>query len=305
MNPHLQSIADKIQQAENLTAAEKEFFLKALKDTDKAETLLQFKLERTEKDRHTLSVMLEESIEDLQKKAKAIEAQNRELEIESALERVRSVAMGMKQPADMLDVCKTIAHQLELLHVKEIRNIQTAIFYEHRGSYMNYQYYAKHDKTFITDTTYTDHEVARDFAAKMLKGKGEFYITHIEGREKLENWIAYQTSTNVFIDEYLHSASSLSYYWYSLGPVALGVSTYFPLTEEEENLFKRFLNVFELAYRRYMDIELAIAQAKEVQIELALGRVRARTMAMQKSEEIQDTTLVLFKQFKELGATTA
>ncbi len=225
---------------------------------------------------------------------------NGELETEAALEKVRAVAMSMKEPADMLEICKTISLQLKRLGVKEIRNVQTAIFYEERGTYMNYQYYAKHDKTFITDTIYTDHDVARDFATQMLRGKGKFYIHHIEGRKKLDNWIAYQKSTNVFIDEYLYTASSLSYYWYSLGPVALGISTYFPLTETEENLFKRFLNVFGLAYRRYLDIEKAEVQAREAEIELGLERVRARAMAMQKSDELSELADTVFKELTKL-----
>ncbi len=115
-------------------------------------------------------------------------------------------------------------------------------------------------------------------------------------------WIAYQKTTNVFIDTYLEEASSLNYYWYSLGPVALGISTYTPMSDNEINLFKRFKNVFELAYRRYLDIEKAEAQAREAQIELALERVRARTMAMQKSDELLDAAVTLFQQVKLLGA---
>jgi signal transduction histidine kinase len=65
-------------------------------------------------------------------------------------------------------------------------------------------------------------------------------------------------------------------------------------------LFKRFLKVFELAYRRYLDIEKAEAQARESQIQLALERVRARTMAMQKSEELKDVVHTLFERLKDL-----
>ncbi len=178
-----------------------------------------------------------------------LEEKNSELKVETALEKVRAVAMGMKNRADMLKICKTISQQLKKLGVKETRNVQTAIFYEEQGTYMNYEYYAKHNKTIITDVSYTNHTIHRKFAAQMLKGKGEFFNTHIKGKKKIADWIAYQKTTNVFIDKYLKTASSLSYYWFSLGPVALGISTYHPLTEEETDLFKRFLKVFELAYR--------------------------------------------------------
>jgi ketosteroid isomerase-like protein len=229
-----------------------------------------------------------------------LENKNRELEIETALEKVRTIAMGMKEPADMLDVCKTISLQLQSLGVKEIRNVQTAIFYESRGTYMNYEYYAKHKKTIITETVYTNHKIASAFAKKMLQGKGEIFITHIKGK-KVKDWIAYQKTTNVFIDRFLEKASSLNYYWHSLGPVALGISTYTPLSKEDLNLFKRFLNVFELAYTRYLDIEQAIAQAKEAKIEASLERVRAQAMSIRKSEELAGVGEIIFTELKFMG----
>jgi signal transduction histidine kinase len=229
-----------------------------------------------------------------------LEEKNRELEIESALEKVRSVAMGMKKREDMLQICKTISQQLAKLGIKEIRNVQTAIFYVSRQVYMNYEFYAKHDKTFITETSYTNHRIHRAFAMKMLKGKGQFYKTHIKGK-KVKDWIAYQKTTNVFIDKYLNTASSLNYYWHSLGPVALGISTYAPLTKESSELFLRFLKVFELAYRRYLDIEKAEAQAREAQMEAALERVRAGAMAMHSSNELNEVVHELRKQMGLLG----
>lgn len=222
------------------------------------------------------------------------------LEIEAALENVRAVALGMKQPADMLEVCRTISQQLTSLGVKEIRNVQTAIFYQDKGTYMNYEYYAKHDKAIITETGYNNNEIHRAFADKMLKGYGEFFVSHIKGSE-VKDWIAYQKTTNVFIDDYLNTASSLNYYWYSLGAVALGISTYEPMREEDMPLFKRFLKVFELSYTRYLDIEQAIAQAREAQIETALERVRSRAAAMYNSSELKDVANEMRNQLSLLG----
>jgi hypothetical protein len=125
----------------------------------------------------------QKSLKELKAARLELSSKNKELEIESTLERVRTVAMGMKEPADMLDVCKTISIQLQSLGVKEIRNVQTAIFYESKGTYMNYEYYAKHRKTIITETSFTNHKVRKTFAAKMMKGKGEFFITHIKGKK--------------------------------------------------------------------------------------------------------------------------
>jgi signal transduction histidine kinase len=239
-------------------------------------------------------------------KRRTIELENksRELEIETSLEKVRTAAMGMKKPEDMLDICKTIAGQMAQYGVKEIRNVQTAIFYEARGTYMNYEYYAKHDKTFITDVNFKGHKVQLSFAKKMMKGANQQVEEHFKGK-KLKDWYAYQKTTNQFADKYLLKADSLNYYWFSLGPVALGVSTYYPLTNQESGLFKRFLKVFELAYRRYLDIEKAEAQAREAQIELGLERVRARAMAMHHSAELADLVATVFRELNQLEFSLA
>ena len=247
--------------------------------------------------RHEQKQMPEEKNSKLEKKLAAL---TRELDIQASLEKVRVIALEMKIPGDMPDVCRVISQQLEGLGVKEIRNVQTAIFYSEKGTYMNYEFYAKHDKTFITEVSYTDHAIARSFADQMLKGNGEFFITHLKGKE-VKDWLNYQRGTNVFIDTWLETATSLNYYWYSLGPVALGISTYAPFNENEIELFKRFRNVFELAYRRYLDIEKAEAQAREAQIEAALESVRASSMSMHHSNELENVVKTLALKFTELG----
>ena len=237
--------------------------------------------------------------EEIETQRDELENKNSELEVEASLERVRTVAMGMNKADDMLDVCKTIAQQLAQLGVKEIRNVQTAIFSTERDTYMNYEYYVKHDKPIITETTYSNNEKHTEFAERMRKGYGQFSELNISADE-IKDWIAYQKTTNVFIDDFLETAPSLNYYWYSLGTVALGISSYQPLTDENKLLFKRFLKVFELSYTRYSDIKQAEGQAREAEIELSLERVRARAMAMQNSEELSGLVATLVAELGKL-----
>ena len=86
-----------------------------MKAADRELEITAFKLDRTEKVKRTTGILLEETIAELEQKRAAVEAQNLELEIESSLERVRTVAMGMKKPDDMLDVCRMISGQLQQL----------------------------------------------------------------------------------------------------------------------------------------------------------------------------------------------
>ncbi len=232
----------------------------------------------------------------------AAELQNRrrELEVETALEKVRGEAMSMKRPDDMPGVCRSIAIQLSSLGIHVIRNVQTAVFHPEQKTYTNYEYYFRHHKSFITETTYANNPIHHAFARKMMKGKGQVSVTHIKGREKLLDWLAYQKTTNVFIDKYLKTADSLNYYWYSLGPIALGISTYYPLDNDQQSLFVRFRDVFEFSYIRYLDLQNAQAQAREAQIEAALERVRSRSMAMRKSDELKEVIRIVLEQFVHL-----
>jgi signal transduction histidine kinase len=302
MNKQLQTLMDFIQQNKGLSAEERSMLLTEVKKVSSDLEIAEFKLERTEKVKRTTAILLEETIEELEQKRKAVEAQNRDLEIESSLERVRTVAMGMRKPDDMLEVCRIISQQSESLGIKEIRNVQTAIIYEDKGTYINYEYYAKHDKLLVTEVDFKNHELQSLFANQMLRGAEELFTRSLNGKE-VQDWYLYQQGTNQFADSFLGKTESLNYYWYSLGPVALGMSTYAPLNNEEITLFKRFRNVFDLAYRRFLDIEQAEAQARDAKIEASLERVRAQALSMRKPVDLPGICEVLFTELHTLGFT--
>jgi signal transduction histidine kinase/ketosteroid isomerase-like protein len=229
-----------------------------------------------------------------------LEQKNRELEIETALERVRTVAMAMQQPDVMLDICQIISTELQNLGVAEIRNIQTGIIDVSKDSYLNYEYFRLEKKKLVTVVEYKKHKEVHAFVKKMMKGPESFFTTQFKG-VPLKQYIQYMVKAGQFVDPATKKTASLHYYFYSIGPGALGISSYAPLTKDAIVLFKQFRNVFQLAYRRFMDIEKAIAQAKEAQIELALERVRSRTMAMHKSDELKEIIMVVSEQLQKLG----
>jgi hypothetical protein len=240
-----------------------------------------------------LEKLVSEKTEDLVTKEQRI--RNR-----SSLEKVRSSALTMKQPSDMLDVCKVISDQLQLLGVSNIRNVQTAIINEHKGTYLNYQYFIAYDKGIVEDTEYNKHPKVFEMVQEMKRSENSNFSGSFEG-EELNRFREYRKQDNQFPDPLLDAAKSVHYYFYSIGFGGLGLSTYEPLNDDALEIFKRFHNVFTLAYRRFIDIEKAEAQAKEAQIELALERVRARTMAMQSSNELKEVVLNMFDGLKSLG----
>src|SRR6187549_678952 len=121
MNQKLQQILFFIQQSEHLGDDEKNALLKTLKEVDKEIEITNFKLDRTEKVKRTTAILLEETIGELEQKRRAVEAQNKELEIEGALERVRATAMGMRKADDLLNVCQILFKELQSLGFSELR----------------------------------------------------------------------------------------------------------------------------------------------------------------------------------------
>jgi signal transduction histidine kinase len=233
---------------------------------------------------------------DLQK----AESQAREAQIETALERVRAVAMAMHKPEEMLDMCKVIANELQKLNIEKVKLVETLVFYPEKEILLDYEHYPISNHTCISTIEYKKHPAILDMANKMLSSNEGFYHNRLTGQE-LKEWIAYMQSINLYVEPQLLVEDELNYYFHSIGSAALGLVTFRMLNDEEIGLFKRLRNVFELAYTRYVDIERALAQAREAQIEAALEKVRSRTLAMQKSDELAETSAVLFKQLIGLG----
>ena len=84
------------------------------------------------------------SIEEVQKmlevKSLALEKLQSELEIETALERVRAVAMSMKKSKDLFDVCEVMYKELTALNFTNIRNVQIAINLDEYKSWLIFEY---------------------------------------------------------------------------------------------------------------------------------------------------------------------
>lgn len=224
---------------------------------------------------------------------------NKELEIEASLERVRAVAMGMNKSDDLLSICEISYKEFRKLGFDNIRNALIHIQYDEQKYFMDYDF---SDLTggAITKIEYGSHPVVEDYVKQIRSAKDAFYQGVIK-EEQLEEWKNFRRNSGQIDDPRLDKATALYYYFFSIGIGDIGISALEPINESQIKILKRFRNVFDLAYRRYNDIALAEAQARETQIQLALERVRARTMAMQSSNELKEVVLNLFDGLKSLG----
>jgi signal transduction histidine kinase len=234
---------------------------------------------------------------DLQK----AEAQTRESQIEASLERVRSSAMAMHNSQDISSTTTVMFSELNKLGIQSLRCGVALLSKNSRTAHV-YAAAKTEDgavKTLQRFIVMTDHpsQVAQ-YDAWLRQ---ENYFTEMKG-EELKSY--YQLPLFITSPYYVAPENfDQSEYGYYI-PFSEGLFyawTRKPYLDNEVNILNRFKSNIDLTFRRYLDLQKAEAQAKESQIEAALERVRSRTLAMQKSDELAETAAVLFRQLISLG----
>ncbi len=234
----------------------------------------------------------------VKRRTEELENKNRELEIETALERVRAVAMAMRKPEDLSGIGEILFTELRSLGFADLRNTEIIIISDVKETLTSY-YYSDYDVTGVVEVDYKSDPKVQSWVDQLKKANDAFAEIVITEKE-IKAWRKYREEVGHLPDPKLNKAKAVYYYSYSIGMGGLSISTFKPASKEHIEILERFRNVFNLSYQRYIDIAKAEAQAKEAQIELALERVRARTMAMQKSDELREAVLIINQQLQEL-----
>ncbi len=238
---------------------------------------------------------------DLQK----AEAQAKEAQIEAALERVRSRSMAMHNTSELQEVINLLFNEL-LGQGVGISSVMIASFKNSIKDGLNL-YMAARGQTYSSEfhLPYIDNPALTNFVRSIEEGTN-FYTEKISGKKKRDLFKhLYENSTIGYTDEqrdYFQKATALCRSVYRMGQSGIVIDRYMdePFSDAENELLQRFGKVFEQAYTRFLDLQKAEAQTREAQIEAALERVRAASMAMHSSSEIQGVVNVLREQMGQL-----
>ena len=232
---------------------------------------------------------------DLQK----AEAQAREAQIEASLERVRSKAMAMHNSADLSSAASVVFTELKKLG---IRTIRSGISLQNKENRKNLLYTStstdkEENLSLIGWAVLDDHPILKEIYDSWIRG--EDYFPVLKGEvlksyyEKIKSTFKVPTAQSKDYEQhgyFMAFTHGMFYGWAEK-----------PFDDNEKNILKRFASVVDLTFKRYFDLQKAEAQTRESKIQLSLERVRARTMAMHKSEELAEVAEVLYNQLKDLG----
>ncbi|MCK5367148.1 MAG: hypothetical protein KAQ62_01305, partial [Cyclobacteriaceae bacterium] len=240
---------------------------------------------------------------DLQK----AEAQAREAQIETALERVRSRTMAMQRSDELAETATVLFEQFTFLGIAPKRCSIVII--------------NSVDETADFWMTSSDGEIIRGVNTVPMneqqnlidlystwKSRKKHHYFMLNGEARIE-WTDYlMNKVQVDIPEYqperinqselLSEPAVFNCFFFAQGFIML--HTVEDFAQHEVPTFKRFADVFEQTYTRFLDLQKAEAQAREAQIELGLERVRARAMAMQNSNELAELVDTVFKELTKL-----
>ena len=245
----------------------------------------------------------EDLLETTAKLERELAEKNRELLIEAALEKVRARTMAMQKSEELKEAANVLFQQVQLLGIP----VWTC----------GYNIWEKGEKV-CRGWMSTLGTVQPSFRIPLTEHRT--FIHMDESRLNAEPFYVEEVNGDQLADHYRYMFSLPDFREIAMKQMQAGFEL--PLSQVNHvfnfkhgnliflsaepipgawNIFSRFTAVFEQTYTRFLDLQRAEAQARESQIQLALERVRARTMAMQRSNELPETAAILFEQFKSLG----
>lgn len=246
------------------------------------------------------------------------EAQAREAQIEAALERVRGRALAMRSSQELDEVAEELRHQMGLLGQADLEVCAIHIYDTEGDDFESWG--AMRDP----DPAQKDNSIHQEVRLFPKKGVAilEQVIAAYESDENNHVFVNDASTAPAFFQMLQERAPGVleklmafippdlkpedMKAWWSFSDFSggsIGIVTYKPADAESLDLLERTAGVFDLAYRRFKDLQKAEASAREAQIENALEKIRSRTMGMQTGEELKDVVVLLYKELIALGVT--
>src|SRR5688572_29000504 len=245
------------------------------------------------KPKSSLDDQLEELTRELQRK-------NRALEIEGALEKVRSRTISMRSSSELSETSTVLFQQLKELNIQAIRT-GVGIFDDPNEAMELWVTTGSDTEEVMQVLDYFSLHIHPVFSniIPARQQKKPFVVTVLEG-DQVKNY--YQTMSTYLsqpLDQGYHHEEFFYSFFFSQG--TLNVITSQALSEEECLVMVRFASVFGLIYTRFIDVQKAEARTVEAIRRSSLERVRAEIASMRTANDLQRITPLVWQELTSLG----
>jgi signal transduction histidine kinase len=247
---------------------------------------------------------LMESIADLEKhlKERTLELQrkNRELEIESALEKVRERTFRMRTSSELSETSVILFQQLKELNIPALRT-GVGIFDEENEALELWVTSVSDNQEVMRVLDYFSlriHPVFENIIPARQK-KQPYVVTKLKGDQVKEYYQTMSTYLKQPQNQSYHEEEFFYSFFFTQG--TLNVITVQSLTEEECKILTRFANVFGLIYTRFLDLQHAEERTREALKQSSLERVRAEIASMRTADDLKRITPLVWRELISLG----
>ena len=236
----------------------------------------------------------------------ALRQRERDLEIGAAMERVRSRSMAMQSSEELNDVLSVLYQQFDLLGIQPL-TVWLTLWNPEENTFT-------YRSTGISGKRIQGQQVVeiegmdiwKALYDKWKSGASEDVEVLFYSKKDLKKLFTLMAETfeGMPEEERLTTAHAPEGGYSVQGHCKFGYIGYTHTSEptpEEKDILSRFAKEFGRVYQRFLDIRKAEAMAREAQIEAALERVRAASMAMHSSDELFNVINILSQQLVQLG----
>ena len=232
-----------------------------------------------------------------------LSSKNRDLEIEAALERIRTRAMAMQNSDELSEAANLLS--------KEIRRLGIPIWS------CGYNIMEKDGKSCLGWMS-TEGTIQPSFRIPLKVSPTfiKFYESRQNGEELFEEQIGgtdlethynYMLTLDGFAEilkGFINSGHILPTFQVNTVVNFAQGNLIFISAEpvpEAHDIFKRFANVFEQTFTRFLDLQKAEALTREAQVEVALERIRSKTLSMQSSDKLSTIIGLIYSEMGKLN----
>jgi signal transduction histidine kinase len=231
---------------------------------------------------------------------KELAEKNRKLQVEASLEKVRSRTMTMRNSSEMSEASAVLFHELSELGIKAIRT-GVGIFDDAHTAMELWTTSITDSKEVLQKLDYFSlyiHPVYENLISCRQQKKA-YALTKLKGNQvkyyyqSMTSFITSQEQQVYNDEEYFYS------FFFEQG--TLNVVTHQKLTDDECIVMRQFAHAFGLIYTRFLDLQKAENQTKEVSKEAALDKIRAEIASMRTTDDLQHITPLIWKEILALG----